>query len=360
MINKHLSILVTILLTFILPPVTWLLLCLYSGLWNFDGFLKVAIGPQIWMYVIPYLIIIIYLSKKHLNNIGKYIKNNDPKHLKAAQKSIVFLPKLLIGVLVVYSIFGPTISMISKPFIDKTERLLCATMGLPCILLLSVPFLINSIYKLELYAKSVPLSSYEPISLFGRFIIVVDFTLFGSLFTILIIGLSLLYENGGTPASELFYIFLYKTIPLASFEMIISIINISIILKVTSEIINNIVKFTDNVAQDSSMKEHLDIISRDNLGQLSYFLNRMLDKLNDSKQKNEIANKRIRTIAGVLGRKTMELEDANKELKALDQLKSEFLANMSHELRTPMNSIIGYTQLLIDGVDGPINDDQKE
>lgn len=61
-----------------------------------------------------------------------------------------------------------------------------------------------------------------------------------------------------------------------------------------------------------------------------------------------------------LERKSMELEEANKELKVLDQLKSEFLANMSHELRTPMNSIIGYTQLLIDGVDGPINDDQKE
>ncbi len=61
-----------------------------------------------------------------------------------------------------------------------------------------------------------------------------------------------------------------------------------------------------------------------------------------------------------LERKSIELEEANKELKVLDQLKSEFLANMSHELRTPMNSIIGYTQLLIDGVDGPINDDQKE
>jgi signal transduction histidine kinase/Na+/proline symporter/DNA-binding response OmpR family regulator len=61
-----------------------------------------------------------------------------------------------------------------------------------------------------------------------------------------------------------------------------------------------------------------------------------------------------------LERKSMELEEANKELKVLDQLKSEFLANMSHELRTPMNSIIGYTQLLLDGVDGPINDDQKE
>ncbi|MBN2231588.1 MAG: response regulator [Deltaproteobacteria bacterium] len=65
-----------------------------------------------------------------------------------------------------------------------------------------------------------------------------------------------------------------------------------------------------------------------------------------------------RTVA--LEQQSLELETVNRELKELDRLKSEFLANMSHELRTPMNSIIGYTQLLIDGVDGPVNDDQQE
>ena len=61
-----------------------------------------------------------------------------------------------------------------------------------------------------------------------------------------------------------------------------------------------------------------------------------------------------------LERKSIELGQANTELKELDRLKSEFLANMSHELRTPMNSIIGYTQLLIDGIDGAVNEDQKK
>ncbi|MCX7988507.1 MAG: ATP-binding protein [Thermodesulfovibrio sp.] len=53
------------------------------------------------------------------------------------------------------------------------------------------------------------------------------------------------------------------------------------------------------------------------------------------------------------------LQKANKQLKELDTLKSAFIANMSHELRTPMNAIIGYTDLLLDEVDGPLNDDQK-
>jgi signal transduction histidine kinase len=53
-----------------------------------------------------------------------------------------------------------------------------------------------------------------------------------------------------------------------------------------------------------------------------------------------------------------QLEKDKIELKKLDRLKSAFLNNVSHELKTPMNSIIGYTDLLLDRVDGPVNEEQ--
>ena len=57
--------------------------------------------------------------------------------------------------------------------------------------------------------------------------------------------------------------------------------------------------------------------------------------------------------------RTRELETANERLKELDRLKSLFIASMSHELRTPLNSIIGFTGILLQGLAGPLNDEQK-
>ena len=53
-----------------------------------------------------------------------------------------------------------------------------------------------------------------------------------------------------------------------------------------------------------------------------------------------------------------ELARKNRELTHLDELKSDFMATMSHELRTPLTSIIGYSDMLLSGMTGELNEKQ--
>jgi PAS domain S-box-containing protein len=71
------------------------------------------------------------------------------------------------------------------------------------------------------------------------------------------------------------------------------------------------------------------------------------------RQLNEELELRIAT-------RTEELAAAMVKAQESDRLKSAFLAAMSHELRTPLNSIIGFTGVILQGLAGPLNEEQTK
>jgi signal transduction histidine kinase len=79
------------------------------------------------------------------------------------------------------------------------------------------------------------------------------------------------------------------------------------------------------------------------------------------------ATAELRVLVDAVDRLVGRISDANVTKYVLiekgheaDRLKSQFLANMSHDLRSPLNSVLGFSDLLMTGIDGELEPSQRE
>ncbi len=74
---------------------------------------------------------------------------------------------------------------------------------------------------------------------------------------------------------------------------------------------------------------------------------------------HELAAESKRQMDDALSRTASREAALVRRAEVAGRAKSEFLATMSHELRTPLTAILGYEELLADGITGPVNDEQR-
>jgi len=94
---------------------------------------------------------------------------------------------------------------------------------------------------------------------------------------------------------------------------------------------------------------------RDDTGKILY-LDAIIEDITERKRMEQELQEKNKQLV----KQQQELMEKTRELEVASQAKSEFLAHMSHELRTPLNVIIGFSELMLDGVPGEINNEQRQ
>ncbi|GAB4169389.1 MAG: ATP-binding protein [Geothermobacteraceae bacterium] len=72
------------------------------------------------------------------------------------------------------------------------------------------------------------------------------------------------------------------------------------------------------------------------------------------------ANRALRETNLAITALSRELEEKADGLKRNNDLRARFMSHLSHEFRTPLSAVIGLADLLLDEVDGPINEEQRK
>lgn len=269
--NTKNKLLLIVLSAFSTPPVVWLYLIYYAGLFSEKEVVHIAFSYQL----ISYVGIATFIAYLFFNNIFSALNtfinnsNNENKANNITLQNIANIPYYFFIGEFVYCILGPLVAMYNFPFISKQEMLYAELIVIPVIFLASIPYFIALINSLENWTETIPLSTKYPFLTFkNKMFIGLLGTVVGGVLLIVIINISMLLEHGT------FNDQIVKNIWMGVFVLAVAFLNIYMVIQQTSKAISKITLTLQT--EQENLNKYIHIPNRDETGEMAVALNQFI------------------------------------------------------------------------------------
>ena len=141
-----------------------------------------------------------------------------------------------------------------------------------------------------------------------------------------------IYQRGRTNIA-------YLILAIVGAGLVVGVVAMLVIEKWVLSRLTRLSKSVSNIGESGDLSTRVSMEGRDEVSKLADTIDVMTETLEQSSK---------------------TLQEKNEQLEEANRAKSEFLAHMSHELRTPLNVIMGFSELMLDGVPGKVSKEQRQ
>jgi len=277
----------------IMPPLLWLAGNWFLGLWSLTETLQIALSPFLAAYVILFIFFSCRYLSRQINRIDAFRTGGSGADQEKAGKAAAGVPKAFIIQMVIYCIIGPNTGMYGKEFLTRSEYILGEFLGIPVILLFSLPFFVMLVNQWEKFSSCVPLSEkYTALKIRGKIFFSAYLSLAGGIILMLLMACSSLVNS--TSLEESLRFLLYKGIVVSLIICMVGAINILLLSKQIASATQTGLRNLKSVSK-GNLTTDIEISTRDEFGYLLTALGRTIRILKGSfleikKSSDEIAD----------------------------------------------------------------------
>lgn len=330
---------------FMTPPLIWMFICWYSGVFSGAEIIRIASSPLLAIYVVGFVTSLFFALRRKLASIELGVASQDQDNLHKAQHIIAMLPMAFIISQIIYCIIGPNTGMFGKEFIDSTEYLLSWMFAVPIIIAYSVPFFIFFINALEKWVSEIPMSSTEKnLGIKKRIYIATLSSAIGVIIILVTFTCASLYKSPDINLGVL----LGKLVTIG----IISILSVvSSVFPITSQISKQMNKARELalMVADGDLKSRMAVEERDEIGLVAQSLNRICEQIGTVVKQATIA---ARELAATSSEQAASLQEASSSLEEMTAMTGQNAekANQANEFMNTVDSVMGETERSMSGL----------